>query len=286
MNTPHFFKILHDSTLLQNEQVSELEDIVKSFPFFQAARVLYLKGLKNKNDFRYNQTLKTTAIHVTDRSVLFDYITSDTFYKPTLETAEQKLIYEIESIDKAVAKKLSKDLQEEPPQILKKEKNKIVGQQKEENKKEYQNLTKESLKKEVAVEPVVSIDFVPEKNICFNKKDVFLFHEWLKLTSLKPIDRGVVSIEDKQEKNTDIIDRFIVNKPKIKPNKSTHFTLDFDIEEGGGDKLMMTETLAQLYIKQRKFNEAIIAYEVLSLKIPEKSGFFADQIKKIKKMKQ
>jgi hypothetical protein len=43
----------------------------------------------------------------------------------------------------------------------------------------------------------------------------------------------------------------------------------------------MTETLANLYWKQKKYEEAKNAFRVLALKYPEKSGFFADQIKLI-----
>jgi hypothetical protein len=44
----------------------------------------------------------------------------------------------------------------------------------------------------------------------------------------------------------------------------------------------MTETLAKLYYKQKKFKYAINAYEILCLKYPEKISLFADQIKNIK----
>ena len=45
----------------------------------------------------------------------------------------------------------------------------------------------------------------------------------------------------------------------------------------------MTETLANLYITQGKYHEALKAYKVLCLKYPEKISLFADQIKFIKK---
>ena len=45
----------------------------------------------------------------------------------------------------------------------------------------------------------------------------------------------------------------------------------------------MTETLAKKYFEQKKFQEAIKAYEILCLKYPEKIILFADQIKTIKK---
>ena len=44
----------------------------------------------------------------------------------------------------------------------------------------------------------------------------------------------------------------------------------------------MTETLAKLYIKQEKFEDALKAYNILCLKYPEKISLFADQIKIIK----
>ena len=47
----------------------------------------------------------------------------------------------------------------------------------------------------------------------------------------------------------------------------------------------VTETLAEIYLKQALWDKAINAYEVLSLKYPEKSGFFADRIREIKKQK-
>ena len=44
----------------------------------------------------------------------------------------------------------------------------------------------------------------------------------------------------------------------------------------------MTETLAKVYLEQKKYVNAIKAYRILSLKYPEKSSFFATQIKAIK----
>ena len=48
----------------------------------------------------------------------------------------------------------------------------------------------------------------------------------------------------------------------------------------------MTETLARVYLEQKKYSKAIQAYEILILKYPEKSSFFADRISDIKIVQQ
>ena len=48
----------------------------------------------------------------------------------------------------------------------------------------------------------------------------------------------------------------------------------------------MTETLAKVYLEQKKYNKAMQAFEILILKYPEKSSFFADQINEIKNLQQ
>jgi hypothetical protein len=44
----------------------------------------------------------------------------------------------------------------------------------------------------------------------------------------------------------------------------------------------MTETLAKVYLEQGHLEKAITAYEILSLKYPQKSSLFAERIKDIK----
>ena len=46
----------------------------------------------------------------------------------------------------------------------------------------------------------------------------------------------------------------------------------------------MTETLARIYLEQKNYDKAIQSYKILILKYPEKSGFFADQIKAVKQI--
>ena len=88
----------------------------------------------------------------------------------------------------------------------------------------------------------------------------------------------------KVDEKFDLIDEFIKNPPKIKINNDYEVKSSFKTDQKIKDELI-TETLAKIYVKQEKFNKAIKAYEILSLKYPKKSSFFADQINDIKKLK-
>ena len=78
-----------------------------------------------------------------------------------------------------------------------------------------------------------------------------------------------------------MITNFLKTNPKISSEKvktNKNLADDFKLSK----KEYMTETLAKVYFKQEKYNEAIKAYEILCLKYPEKISLFADQIKTIK----
>ncbi|CAC9975952.1 tetratricopeptide repeat protein [Flavobacterium panici] len=141
------------------------------------------------------------------------------------------------------------------------------------------------------------IDFVREKHS---------FQEWLQLAKAEPIDRSsdapkdaetdekkttevteIVSVEEEKKKKAEIIDRFIETNPKISPIKPTMSTppISFNINEEENSYLM-TETLARVYLEQKKYTKAIQAYEILILKYPEKISFFADRISDIKILQQ
>jgi len=73
--------------------------------------------------------------------------------------------------------------------------------------------------------------------------------------------------------------------PKIEPQENTvtidiKSSLEFDKNE------LMTETLAKVYLEQKKYKKAVQAYKILSLKYPEKSGFFADRIRAVEKIQK
>ena len=88
--------------------------------------------------------------------------------------------------------------------------------------------------------------------------------------------------ENKTSSKFDWIDKFINNNPKIGAVKKTGTKKDLSKENPLSKNKIMTETLAHLYWKQKKYDEAKKAFKILSLKYPEKSSLFVTHIKKIK----
>ena len=86
MNFTDYTYIINKPDALNERHLLALDTIVEAFPYFQSARVLQLKQLYNQNSFKYNFALKTAAAYSTERSVLFDFITSDNF--KTVQSAQ------------------------------------------------------------------------------------------------------------------------------------------------------------------------------------------------------
>jgi hypothetical protein len=131
-----------------------------------------------------------------------------------------------------------------------------------------------------------------EKNnpLSFTKEDSHSFSEWLKLTTAKPIVREETkNLSNSKKLNSDLINKFIQENPKLKPSKST---VKYDNEENLANQItytseaLMTETLAKVFVKQKKYDKALQAFQILGLKYPEKNSFFADQIKEIKRLQK
>ncbi|WP_317046209.1 tetratricopeptide repeat protein [Flavobacterium sediminis] len=155
-------------------------------------------------------------------------------------------------------------------------------------------ITEHALKTDVA--PNENTEASPEelleigKPFNFNSSEKHSFNEWLQLTRIAPIERNETEkepeIDSERNKKFDLIDKFIETNPKIVPSKesqSNAVNISKSLEE---PTHLMTETLAQIYLEQKKYQRAIQAYEILILKYPEKSSFFADRINSIKKLQQ
>jgi hypothetical protein len=95
---------------------------------------------------------------------------------------------------------------------------------------------------------------------------------------------AIDQVDDLEEDpNHHLIRRFIKEEPgPIRADRETSLKGDVSLDSIREHDGFITDTLAQIYVKQGLFAKAIYAYERLSLKYPEKSAYFAAQIEKIR----
>jgi len=91
MNVDDYIYLINKPDAIKEKHADALGTVLNEFPYFQSARALRLKGLYNQKSFKYNYALKVTAAHTTDRAILFDFITSDTFTPIQKEYYDKKL---------------------------------------------------------------------------------------------------------------------------------------------------------------------------------------------------
>ncbi len=271
MNLTDYTYLINKPDAINERHNTALEKIIEEFPYFQSARVLRLKHLYNQDSFKYNYALKVAAAFTTDRGVLFDFITSNNF------VTVQNGLY-----DQKVAELLDINVIESEHVIHESETANPINSLEQSILSSIKGAGQEEESSKEAIEEKLDIG----KPIAFSVTEKHSFQEWLQLSRLQPIERKETSAEiDEKKKKAELIDKFIENNPKIPPinkEETTVFTAPV-IED---KSYLMTETLAKVYLEQKKYSRAIQAYEILILKYPEKSSFFADRISDIKNLQQ
>ncbi len=350
MNFSDFTYLLNHPEAINAKRTEELDQIVSEFPYFQSARALRLKGLFNEDSFRYNYALKVTAAFTADRSVLFDFITSDTFNTVHRELYDKKqgemfdIVVRHEAVevlsdktdepivpalqDLTVETRVSDpesaaplppqtqsdfEVSEDPAMKSVMDSIREAGQMvwiplNEKDSAEIPEPSKiaepttTETEKSSEESKAVQENLALGKPLEFSNQETHSFQEWLKLSKAEPIDRSLnqpdiptsenaeVPVEDSvdRQKKNKLIDRFIESNPKIPALKSTPAPASYIFEpsRAADNSYLMTETLARVYLEQKKYEKAIQAYEILILKYPEKSSFFADRILDIRNLKQ
>ena len=228
MQSVQFIKHIRNPHNIHKEDLLGLNNLCQEYPYCASLHKLRLKALNQAGSEKYNNELKMTAAISGNRTLLFEYITKNSF-----------TLHKNEVVKKIITK---------PKEILQ------LG-----------------------------------KPLKFDESEKHSFSEWLKLTHFKPIDRNDNSDKKTKlkptEKTTKIVNFIKASKNKELPKKEFFSPTNSALESLTENNNLMTETLAKVYLEQGHYEKAITAYEILSLKYPQKSSLFANQIKAIKQIK-
>lgn len=288
MNIQEFYNYIKNPDLLNEVSLNELNEVIRRYPYFQAARMLYLKNLFLLNDDRYQAMLTQTSIYAPDRKTLYFLInqkddvrttTHDNFEnesqtheaeKPTI--LEPKHIKENDNVNLSTQQEIKKVTDKEIIEP-KQEPKSIADLILDKINKNQSNKIEQTEKEEICETTV------EQRNI---EASSFTFDEWLYyISSHKEQEKTI----EKTISEKTLIDQFLDNASSLTRIKVEQGTENEDLTEQlipAEELEMISEPLAELYYKQGYYDKALKMYEKLILNNPEKSIYFASLIQEIK----
>jgi hypothetical protein len=273
MNRNQFISFIKSPGKLTDIDSLALEELVKEYPYFQTARLLYLRDLHQRHDIRFNNQLKLTAAYCSDRKLLKRYL------NPVIERGVEVSGTETDVLKKpAPVTTTGVDIKHEPSGL-----NTILDAL----RNELNHLLIES------PEVTAQIPAAPIRDIV-GKLEELIGKVQPDDSELKPDirDYDFDHLEESQEEKkkdihkttSELIDKFIREEPQMSPPPKTEFfdPVDYANRSLEDKEEIVSETLAKIYLKQGNLAKAIQTYSKLSLEYPEKSSYFAARIEKIK----
>jgi tetratricopeptide (TPR) repeat protein len=273
---------------VQLSDVALLQDEIEKYPYFSTLRTLLLFGLKEFDHSSYQDELKKTSIYCPSRVALYHYL-----QKEKQESTEQELIVE-ETVPFKETEELFVDSVEETMVETT-----VEIPTEEENVEEMISTEDSSLEKEIDVKLEANQqnsteiqeeekeEEILKKSAIETDNSAFTFSEWLNLPKKLEIEpsepTSVVKTPSEREIKFQLIEEFIEKAPKITPPSRDH-SPNIVIEKPSNTEEysdLMTETLAQIYTEQKKYEKAIRAYKILLIKYPEKEEYFMEKIEYI-----
>ncbi|HXD93801.1 MAG TPA: hypothetical protein VNX01_11345 [Bacteroidia bacterium] len=318
MKVAQFIELIDNPSRLAEAHISSIEKILSDYPFFQSAHLLYAKALQNSKHINYHNALKRTAVIAGNRAVLYRLINqpAQQITPPVVET-KIEVVIEKEEIRQEVKQEKAPEIV--PEEKVEKavsssinyvytivSKDEPVVSNVVEPEKPIENEQTETLN-EIILNPIVEA-YIETEILKINEKEPEIkieepqsFTEWLKQL---PVISKQLSVSDQMK--TESVKKELVSKPQSPKHKTEKqefldklLSEELRISKPQADKTfyaatqktrssvledenLVTETLAKIYVLQGNHGKAIRAYEILSLKFPEKSAYFASLIKEIK----
>lgn len=239
---------------LNQNTLFELRQLVERFPYFEIARILFLKNLCLLKDDSFHEELEKSISFISNRKKLFFFLEANSYIQEIERKAKTYELDEKEAIVKDRTLSLIDDF-----------------------------LSNES-----------SEEIPPKQSEYEYSTDYLAFLDNSEKAKENKEKEETLSQEDvdNQNRSLDLINNFINSsdeEPSEEIKSGNIETKDLPSEttqkaESEADESCFTETLARIYIKQHRYSKAIEIIKKLSLKYPKKNVYFADQITFLEKL--
>jgi hypothetical protein len=254
MTVNELYKWISNPSALTKASLSELKQLMEEYPYFQVARMLYLKNLSVVEDVRFQKELKKMSVYVSDRKRLYMLIESGK--SDDRDDSERKTGERENVTAKETAVRIVPD----------KEKPETAAEPKKEQQIKNQYIT---------IPPADYISWLES-----NAEDIEPPESRDKRLKHQELIDSFIESDGKLQINKEGDDG---KKPangeeeKINPSNAP-------FEKNVLDDSYFTETLARVYFSQKRYDKALEIIRALNLKYPEKNIYFADQIRYLEKI--
>jgi hypothetical protein len=301
MNRSEFLKIMDNAVPSDRNTISELNELVRLFPYFQSAHLLLLKALNSSSDVKFGNQLRDSALYIADREVLYNLL-----QKPVSNDKTEEEKADPEAGQEVAATDVNDEQPVKNTELSAINAETVIISQQTEDKAETGSV---QVQEEIDVpadpyDKVPGDDFSPVDDMAGEalgnddpaeadpEEIMNSDHEDTPVGDLleldpedatEPVHEHGNDIPEQKLSQADLIDMFITANPRIVPDREKR---DLPVEDRStpiyNEGSFVTETLARIYINQGYYSKAIDIFEKLSLKYPEKSSYFATQIEKVK----
>ena len=230
---------------LNRDTLYELRTLLARYPYFQTARLLYLKNLFLLHDVSFNEELRRAALYISDRRILFELVEG----VRNVPAANEKQI-EVETganVDRTLS---------------------LIDAF-------LDSLPEEEKMSEPLVVPEMATDYVAY--LMKEEGGVEVSQEMSSRLQGQELIDTYLEKSDKEPFTLSISEEPVSSEVKAEKEKS-------DDDEILDDESYFTETLAKIYIKQQRYSKALEIIRKLNLNYPKKNAYFADQIRFLEKL--
>ena len=229
---------------LSEDSLRELREMLVRYPYFQTARLLYLKNLYALGDASFKSELQKSALYIADLSVLFYFIEKERLAVRQHAEEHPKDAGEASRTDRTLDL-IDRFLSDMP----------------------------EQLGDELPLPAETNVDYV---SVLMREEE-----EAEDVTPLKGqelIDRFIKQSHEEEEQCSQATqeEEAGIDMEAEQPEETE--------EEPESDEQYFTETLAKIYVKQHRYEKALEIIKKLNLKYPKKNAYFADQMRFLEKL--
>ena len=267
---------------LENKTSEQLKRCIERFPYYQTARLLYLKTLKECEDSGFCDAMQKTVLYVSDNESLYTlYSYNDIDRESINEDKGNKNVLESNTgmcgdANAGYLKGIENNAEEDD----------ILSSTNSQESVLQEGKTEGTIVKENNESSLFTQEKQQRSNILRQTTDYVSYM----LQERSEAGDGLQKKDsEKPLKGQHLIDDFI-------KNGSAHISLQNEIEYSpkglmsqeseiaANEEDYFTETLAKIYIKQGRYDKALEIIRKLMANYPKKNSYFADQIRFLEKL--